>query len=120
MRLPADLKHDNILFRPSDLLATVTHELVERPSLTYDCGTLVNPPVIPVRSQSLPFSPDDAVSEKELDVVLADVGHCKFADGHTLATAYMNHTATPTSAQHNGKTVIFRSSSNPSPSAPPK
>ena len=75
-----DLKHDNILFRPPDLLAVISHELIESPSLTYDCGTLVNPPIIPVRSQSLPLSPDAAISENELDVVLADVGHCKSPD----------------------------------------
>ena len=75
-----DLKHDNILFRPPDLLAVVSHELIESPSLTYDCGTLVNPPIIPVRSQSLPLSPDATIPENELDVVLADVGHCKSLD----------------------------------------
>ena len=72
----SDLKHDNILFRPSDLVAVVAHELVENPSITYNCGTLVNPPIVPVHSQSLPLSVDAAISERELHVVLADAGHC--------------------------------------------
>ncbi|KAL1665700.1 kinase-like domain-containing protein [Schizophyllum commune] len=77
-----DLKHDNILFRPSDLDAVVAHELVSSPSVTYDCGTEVNPPVVPVVSQSLPLSPDPVINEKSLELVIADVGHSHWQSHH--------------------------------------
>lgn len=77
-----DLKHDNILFRPTDLLAVVAHELVSNPSVTYDCGTEVNPPVVPVVSQGLPLSPDPSIHERSLQAVLADVGHSHWKDRH--------------------------------------
>lgn len=72
----ADLKHDNILFRPLDVKTIVAHELAANPSVTYDCGTEVNPPVVPVVSQSLPLSPDPIINEKHLEAVIADFGHC--------------------------------------------
>lgn len=55
------------------------HELVAKPSITYDCGTEVTPPVVPVVSQGLPLSTDPSIHERHLDVVIADVGHCKHA-----------------------------------------
>ncbi|EPS95820.1 hypothetical protein FOMPIDRAFT_1131692 [Fomitopsis schrenkii] len=77
-----DLKHDNILFRPQDLQTVITHELVENPSVTYDCGTEVNPSVVPVLSQGLPLSTNASIHERHLDVVLADVGHSHWRDRH--------------------------------------
>ena len=78
LTLIADLKHDNILFRPLDVTSVVTHELIENPSISYDCGTEVSPPVIPVLSQGLPLSPDPSIREALLDAVIADVGHCQY------------------------------------------
>ncbi|KAI0651498.1 kinase-like domain-containing protein [Trametes meyenii] len=77
-----DLKHDNILFRPLDLDAVVAHELVSNPSVTYDCGTEVNPPVVPIVSQSLPLSTDAVINEEFLDAVIADVGHSHWQTHH--------------------------------------
>ena len=72
------MKHDNILFRPRDLQSVVAHELVSSPSVTYDCGTEVTLPVVPVVSQGLPLSTDPSIHERLLDAVLADVGHGRF------------------------------------------
>ncbi|KAI0724742.1 kinase-like domain-containing protein [Fomitopsis betulina] len=77
-----DVKHDNILFRPQDLQTVIMHELVDKPSITYDCGTAASPPVVPVVSQGLPLSTDPSIHERSLDVVLADVGHSHWADHH--------------------------------------
>ena len=66
------------------------HELVEKPSITYDCGTEVNPPVVPVVSQGLPLSSDPTIHEKRLDVVLADVGHCEYA-AHWVDRHFQEH-----------------------------
>ena len=74
-----DLKHDNILFRPQELTSVISHALTENPSITYDCGTEANPSVIPVVSQVLPLSAQGSIHERNLDVVLADVGHCESA-----------------------------------------
>lgn len=72
-----DIKHDNILLRPADPEAVVSHELVKKPSRSYDCGTEIRPSVIPVVSQMLPLSMEPTVREGDLEAVLADVGHCK-------------------------------------------
>ncbi|KZT68525.1 kinase-like protein [Daedalea quercina L-15889] len=77
-----DLKHDNILFRPRELTSVVSHELTENPSITYDCGTETNPSVIPVVSQVLPLSAQGSIHERNLDVVLADVGHSQWKERH--------------------------------------
>ncbi|KAI3603905.1 kinase-like protein [Moniliophthora roreri] len=77
-----DIKHDNILFRPSDVSAVVAHELAAKPSVSYDCGTEINPPVVPVVSQALPLSTKDSVSTDQLEAVLADVGHSHWKDRH--------------------------------------
>ncbi|KAL1681181.1 kinase-like domain-containing protein [Schizophyllum commune] len=77
-----DLKHDNILFRPLDVNTIVAHELAANPSVTYDCGTEVNPPVVPVVSQSLPVSPDPVINEKHLEAVIADFGHSHWQSRH--------------------------------------
>ncbi|TFY50406.1 hypothetical protein EVJ58_g11061 [Rhodofomes roseus] len=77
-----DLKHDNILFRPRDLHTIISHELSINPSITYDCGTELNPSVIPVVSQSLPLSIGAPIHEHDLDVVLADLGHSHWISHH--------------------------------------
>ncbi|KAH9912037.1 kinase-like domain-containing protein [Fomitopsis serialis] len=77
-----DLKNDNILFRPRDLCTIVAHELAENPSVTYDCGTEGNASVVPVVSQVLPLSVDASIHERDLDVVLADVGHSHWIEHH--------------------------------------
>ncbi|KAI5899261.1 kinase-like protein [Schizophyllum commune H4-8] len=77
-----DLKHDNILFRPLDLNSVVAYELVTNPSVTYDCGTEVNPPVVPVVSQSLSLSSDPVINEKLLEAVIADFGHSHWRNRH--------------------------------------
>lgn len=73
-----DIKHDNILFRPKGLVDVVAHELINSPSVTYDCGTEKSPPVIPVVSQPLPPTSDKVIPETDLEAVLADVGHCTY------------------------------------------
>ncbi|OCH96308.1 kinase-like protein [Obba rivulosa] len=78
----SDLKHDNILFRPRDLQSVVAHELVSSPSVTYDCGTEVSLPIVPVVSQCLPLSPNPSIHERLLDAVIADVGHSHWQDHH--------------------------------------
>ncbi|KAF5345014.1 hypothetical protein D9758_010433 [Tetrapyrgos nigripes] len=77
-----DIKHDNILFRPSDVFAVVAHELTAKPSISYDCGTEVSPPVVPVVSQALPLSTEESVATDQLQAVLADVGHSHWKDRH--------------------------------------
>lgn len=72
----ADIKHDNILFRPLDVSKVVAHELAVKPSVTYDSGTEVCPAVVPVVSQILPLSIDGPIEEERLEAVIADVGHC--------------------------------------------
>lgn len=73
-----DIKHDNILFRPGDLEAAVRMELAEVPSSIYGFTSEINPPVIPVRSQVLPLSLTRSTKWYDLDVVIADLGHCEY------------------------------------------
>lgn len=55
----------------------MSHELAAKPSVSYDAGTELSVPIVPVVSQPLPLSLDDVVSYTQLRSVLADVGHCK-------------------------------------------
>jgi len=73
-----DIKHDNILFRPSNLFEVVAHQLTNIPSTTYDCGTELLPTVIPIVSQPLAATTGQIVPETQLEGVLADVGHCTY------------------------------------------
>ena len=73
----ADLKFDNILFRPSDVPAIVGKALVEEPSVSYNFDTKASLPVVPFVSQPLDVSVEALSSVDELHAVIADVGHCK-------------------------------------------
>lgn len=73
-----DIKHDNILFRPKALESVIAQELINSPSVCYDCGTEICPPVVPVVSQALPPTNDKVIPEAQLEAVLADVGHCTY------------------------------------------
>ncbi|KAK7051372.1 hypothetical protein VNI00_004872 [Paramarasmius palmivorus] len=77
-----DIKHDNILFRRPDVLTVVSHELVTKPSVSYDCGTEICLPVVPVVSQALPLSTEGLVAVDQVQAVLADVGHSHWKDRH--------------------------------------
>ncbi|KIK58567.1 hypothetical protein GYMLUDRAFT_45191 [Collybiopsis luxurians FD-317 M1] len=77
-----DIKHDNILFRLSDVDEVVAHELVAKPSVAYDAGSEVIVPVVPVVSQPLPLSLENTISPTQLEAVLADVGHSHWHDHH--------------------------------------
>ncbi|KDQ18372.1 hypothetical protein BOTBODRAFT_42127 [Botryobasidium botryosum FD-172 SS1] len=83
----ADIKHDNILFRPADIEAVATHELATKPSMTYDCGTELRPSTIPVVSQALPLSTDPLIDDKiikerDFVVVISDFGHSHWRHRH--------------------------------------
>ncbi|EED78181.1 predicted protein [Postia placenta Mad-698-R] len=78
----ADIKHDNILFRPVDVAAVVAHELSADPSACYDCGTEISPPVVPTVSQVLPLSTELFIREDHLEAVVSDVGHSHWRDRH--------------------------------------
>jgi len=76
------MQHDNILFRPASLEAVVSHELVEDPSVSYQCGTEIRPTVIPAMSQVLPLTTEPPVREEDLEAVIADVGHSHWRRRH--------------------------------------
>ncbi|THH14064.1 hypothetical protein EW146_g6225 [Bondarzewia mesenterica] len=76
------IKHDNVLFRPLDVPGVVAHELVTKPSVSYDCGTEVFPSVVPIVSQGLPLSTTGSIRADQLEAVIADVGHSHWQDRH--------------------------------------
>lgn len=45
--------------------------------MSYSCPTEVNTAVVPVVSQGLPLSLATSIDQTELDVVIADLGHCE-------------------------------------------
>ncbi|KIJ53603.1 hypothetical protein M422DRAFT_73895 [Sphaerobolus stellatus SS14] len=77
-----DIKHDNVLFRPSNLTEVITSELTKSPSVTYDCGTEATPTVVPIVSQALPATTDAIIPETSLEGVLADLGHSHRREHH--------------------------------------
>jgi serine/threonine-protein kinase SRPK3 len=72
----SDLKHDNILFRPSDVPSVVGSTLVIDPSICYYCDTSISPQVVPVVSQPLQVTIKEVLPTVELKAMIADVGHC--------------------------------------------
>ncbi|KAJ3806950.1 hypothetical protein F5876DRAFT_80171 [Lentinula aff. lateritia] len=68
-----DIKHDNILFRLSDVEAIVAHGLTTEPSVSYDGGPGVI--VVPSFSQPLPLSLEDTTPTTHLKAVPADAGY---------------------------------------------
>ncbi|KAF5365363.1 hypothetical protein D9757_012129 [Collybiopsis confluens] len=77
-----DIKHDNILFRLSDVNTVVAHALTAEPSVSYSADTEVITPIVPVVSQPLPLSLEDTVPTAHLKAVLTDVGHSHWQDHH--------------------------------------
>jgi len=60
-----DIKHDNILFRPSNLSEVVAHQLTDIPLTTCDCGTELLPTVTPIVSQPLAATTGQIMSETQ-------------------------------------------------------
>lgn len=67
------------MFRPDDVVACVTSDLVNDPARTYPVFPEKRPLAIPVESQEVSiWSSPIAPGEIRLDVVIADFSHCEF------------------------------------------
>ncbi|KAA1475199.1 kinase-like protein [Dentipellis sp. KUC8613] len=77
-----DLRHESVLFRPTDLDAVVTQTLAAKPSRAYDCGTDVCPPVVPILSQPLGVSVDAPIRRSSLQAVIVGFGTAHWENRH--------------------------------------
>lgn len=73
--------------------------------MSYSCPTEVNTPVVPVVSQGLPLSLSTSIDQAELDVVIADLGHCESGLKYAASHIHENHAIV---AQRIGRSVISR------------
>ncbi|KAK7457190.1 hypothetical protein VKT23_010488 [Stygiomarasmius scandens] len=77
-----DIKHDNILCRPTDLDAVITQALIQYPSISYTCDTRATPSIVPIISQPLPPSAELTIPSLETTFVLSDFGHSHWQKHH--------------------------------------
>ncbi|TFY65750.1 hypothetical protein EVG20_g5339 [Dentipellis fragilis] len=77
-----NIRHESVLFRPTDIDAVVVQTLSAKPSRAYDCGTDVCPPVVPILSQPLGVSVDAPVRRSSLQAVITGLGSAHWENRH--------------------------------------
>ncbi|KAL5637785.1 hypothetical protein ACGC1H_002148 [Rhizoctonia solani] len=109
-----DIKFDNILYRPNDLAACITHVLLTIPSEAYRCDTRARPVAVPIVSQPITmYSPGTDIQNTRAQAVIADFSHCE------LSSKAMR---TPTQScinQRTGPITASKTRFNPTPCAHP-